>query len=113
MTQTTKPITIADLNDAFRLQPFGGPVRGMLLMTRGIAALEAEQKTRILRTVQTFRAFTPENDPWHEHDFGCFQDEGVRVMWKFDYYADAHLNTGAESGLDCYRVLTILLAEEY
>jgi hypothetical protein len=59
------------LNDRFRSTLVGGTV----LITCGVAALGPEAQTRILAAVQAFDAFTPDNDPWGEHDFGALEIE--------------------------------------
>jgi hypothetical protein len=60
---------------------------------------------------------TKNNDPHGEHDFGAFYINGVgKISWKIDYYADASCAWGSEDPSDaarCYRVLTIMRAEEY
>ena len=115
MHQTrTTPLTIAELNDAFRrCLGISRAVPGRALLTSGVAALPEHELAQVLRAVQAFAAFTPGNDPWKEHDYGRVEAGATIVLFKFDYFADASLTTGAESGLDCYRVLTIMLPEEY
>lgn len=102
---------IRALNDALRTTFRGGRV----LVTQGIRALPLELNASVLQAVQAFDAFTPENDPHGEHDFGSFELEGHRIMWKVDYYNRA-LDGGSEDPADpkvTTRVLTIMLAEEY
>ena len=69
----------------------------------------------IREKVETFDAFTPDNDPHGEHDFALLQVAGQNVMFKIDYY-DRGMTGGSEdpsdANLTC-RVLTILLASEY
>lgn len=108
------PPSIATLNDAFRAAlPFGAG--GRAVMTRAVASLPVEQLARILDAVRTFAAFTSANDPYGEHDCGRFELDGETVLFKFDYYADAQMEWGAEDGggPSCYRVLTIMLAADY
>ena len=57
---------IAALNDSFRTTYQGG----ILVLTAGIQALPEETQVGILHAVRTFTAFTPDNDPHQEHDFG-------------------------------------------
>ena len=60
-----------------------------------------------------FDAFTKDNDPWHEHDFGKFSVGGEEYMFKIDYY-DENLQYGADPLTQPFRrVLTILRADEY
>ncbi|NHK29625.1 DUF3768 domain-containing protein [Parvularcula flava] len=116
--------TIAKLNDQLRAR-VGVPVflganepqLGTILMTHGIMALEAEQIVDVWMRVRSFSAFTEDNDPYGEHDFGSIiLATGERVFFKIDYYTDDSFSAGAEDPADpakSYRVLTIMLAEEY
>ena len=65
--------------------------------------------------MSAFNAFSPENDPYDEHDFGAFALRGHEVSWKIDYY-DAAMEWGSKDPANpdiTTRVLTIMLAEEY
>jgi hypothetical protein len=94
-------------------------VVGRLVQTRGINALPDHIKSAIRQRVEMFDNFTPDNDPYGEHDFGAFtfdhEGESLRIFWKIDYYA-LDLLHGSEDPADpaqTTRVLTIMLAEEY
>jgi hypothetical protein len=103
--------TIAEQNDALRRLGAGGS----LFVTAGIAALSREAQAAILAQVRDFDAFTPENDPYGEHDFGSFVFGGHTIFWKIDYY-DKKLEMGSPNPADpavTRRVLTVLLSEEY
>lgn len=67
--------------------------------------------------MQTFAAFSEDNDPHREHDFGAFDLPSVgRIFWKIDCCADRTVNAGSEDPADparCYRVLTVMRASEY
>jgi hypothetical protein len=98
-------------NDNFRSTGIGGKV----LLTRGITALPEEDQSDIMQKVRAFDAFTEDNDPYREHDFGSFTHNGHKVFWKIDYY-DPSMTYGSEDPSDnqkTIRVLTIMLAEEY
>jgi hypothetical protein len=102
---------IRALNDEFRRTFHGGKV----MMTSGINALPDAEKARILEKVRTFDAFSRDNDPHLEHDFGAFEEGGHKVFFKLDYY-DATMQFGSEDPADpasTTRVLTIMLASEY
>lgn len=71
---------IRELNDRAR-QTFTGC---RVLVTPGVHALD--QTPDILALVQRFDGFTPDNDPYGEHDFGSFRFRGETIFWKFDYY---------------------------
>jgi hypothetical protein len=103
---------IAFLNDMCR-RAMG--VAGRLIQTSGICALPPIEQSVIRERVETFDAFTPDNDPHGERDFGAFEYNGNRIFWKIDYY-DRTLSKGSEDPSDprlTVRVLTIMLASEY
>jgi hypothetical protein len=108
----TKRERIVELNDLCRTAM---GVAGRLVQTEGISALPASDQSAIREKVELFDAFTPENDPHGEHDFGAFEHNGERIFWKIDYYAQ-DLTHGSEDPSDpkqTVRVLTIMLASEY
>lgn len=97
---------IAAKNDDFRRNMSGCTV------TRGIAAMSTAVN-EIFVKVRDFSAFTEDNDPYEEHDFGSFEVLGQKVFWKIDYY-DEELKRWCDPLSDeCHRHLTIMLAEEY
>jgi len=100
---------IAALNDRAR-QTF---MEYRVIITAGVQALE--NVDAILRQVQLFDAFTPNNDPYGEHDFGAIRYQGQTIFWKIDYYdLDLHMHSPDPSDdTVTARVLTIMLAEEY
>lgn len=105
---------IAQQNDAFRL---GAPhLKGERVHTQGIDALGLEAVLHIWSCVRGFDAFTSDNDPYGEHDFGSFDHPlAGKIFWKIDYY-DLDLKYGSEDPADpskTKRVLTVMLASEY
>ena len=102
---------IRHLNDAFRRTFVGGAV----VVTAGVEALPAAKRKAILAKVQVFDAFTEDNDPHGEHDFGVIEDGDVRCFWKIDYY-DREMELMSPDPSDpevTTRVLMIMLADEY
>lgn len=99
---------IAALNDKFRQMGEGGHV----FLTRGVSALGEAMITAAREAVRTYDAFTPENDPYGEHDFGSFKIEEYRFFWKIDAY-DPPESYGDDDSWRPTRLLTIMLAEEY
>ena len=108
---------IAALNDRFRSSSVPDGVRGMKVMTGGIAALDQTTRLEVWIAVQQFSDFTEDNDPYREHDFGAFDHpKAGKVFWKIDCFDDEACSYGSEHPYDpkrSYRVLTIMLAEEY
>ena len=102
---------IADLNDAFRTSLAGGRI----MVTAGVAALGQRTQVEALRAVRTFNAFTPDNDPYGEHDFGSFNVAGQQFFWKIDYFDPSlsrHTDDATKPAITV-RVMTIMLTEEY
>jgi hypothetical protein len=104
---------IRTLNDALRTNP--SPSRGEVYLTRGVADRGAAFVANALAKVQSFSAFTPENDPHGEHDLGAVDVHGEHVFWNIDYYDRASESASPDPAdpEQTRRVLTILLAEEY
>lgn len=99
------------INDNFRRTLNGGSI----MLTSGIRALPQNDITQILFLVQNFNDFTPENDPYKEHDFGKIIYHGLIIFWKIDYYDEYFLYQSIDPTNEqiTNRVLTIMLAEEY
>lgn len=111
MTDVLK--TIQRLNDQFRSQIVTH--RQGAFITSGVAALGQEAVERIIRTVATFDDFCRRNDPFSEHDFGCFDAEGSRIYFKIDYYDRdlADLSLDPADPTVTVRIITVMLAGEY
>lgn len=121
----TRAERIARLNDLAR-RAMG--IACLVVATEGIRALPEADQSRFRELVETFDAFTPDNDPYGERDFGAIYqgvdgvwstlrpvDVAVTVFWKIDAY-DRELRFGSEDPADpavTLRVLTIMLAGEY
>lgn len=103
-------------NDAFRKAGFAIPYTvGRKVHTAGIAGLEPNVIADIWEKVAAFDAFTLDNDPHGEHDFGAFDHPTAgRIFWKIDYYDETY-QYGARNPASpsSRRVLTVMLAEEY
>lgn len=105
-------MTIRELNDLARTAM---GICSRVVQTRGISALPEAEQSRIREKVELFTAFTKDNDPYGEHDFGSFEHEGHAIYWKIDYY-DKNMEFGSEDPADpqkTTRLLTIMLREEY
>lgn len=102
---------VRELNDSFR-QTFVG---GVVLLTDGIHAIEEEIRKDILKKVRDFDNFEFENDPYQEHDFGGFDHQGDRILFKIDVY-DRRMKGASPNPADpavTTRVLSIMLASEW
>lgn len=111
-SDAARRVRIAELNDRFRTAEGGS---GRVHWTRGITRRSLRDQAAILHKVETFSAFTPENDPHGEHDFGAFEHNGHRIVWTIHYYTPdlEHSSPDPADPTQTLRVLTVMLAEEY
>lgn len=102
---------IAMLNDYLRTTFQGGRV----VATQGVSSLPQETQSAIIQAIQTFSAFTPDNDPYKEHDCAVVEVQGIKVIWKFDYFAQDMMHHSPDKADPnvTNRVMTIMLANEY
>jgi hypothetical protein len=102
---------IRELNDQLRTTGIGGRI----FITRGVAERGRGFLQRAIAELKAFSAFDEANDPHREHDFGGFEIGGETVLFKIDYY-DLTLTYRADDPADpdrCFRVLTLMMAEDY
>ena len=119
---------IARLNDLAR-RAMG--IACTVVATVGFRSLPDTDQSCVRELIETFDAFTDDNDPHGERDFGCIyqlgdgcwtterprvrEDERERVFWKLDYY-DRDLQFASDDAANpaiTRRVLTMMLADEY
>ena len=101
------------LNDAFRTSLSAD--LGRIVVTSGVASLDAETIALILDSVRTYDRFGEGIDPYGEHDMGRFTVGGEDYYWKIDYY-DRNLEFRSPDPADpsvTSRVLTIMRVDEY
>lgn len=111
-TPVDKTGEIRRLNDALRR---GESQDGMIVVTAGVRALGQEFLAEVTRAIATFDAFTEDNDPHGEHDFGALAVQGEKLFFKIDVYdlsMTAHSPDPADPKVT-RRVLTIMRADEY
>lgn len=99
------------LNDQLRQTHQGGQV----MLSQGIAALEASEVAEILAKVAQFDDFSPANDPHQEHDCAAIEWQGQRVLFKVDYY-DPTLTRHSDDEADpsiTERVMAVMFSSEY
>jgi Protein of unknown function (DUF3768) len=102
---------VAELNDLVRTEMKGG---------KWVATSGAQATGLVVPAlyvlITKFDQFTESNNPHGERDMGMIEVRGTSIMWKIDTYENAECRYGAEEPWDpdvSYRVLTILLPEEY
>jgi len=106
---------VCELNDNLRWNLFAPTPHGEVILTAGVSALRDDDRFVLLDEVRCFEDFTPNNDPYGEHDFGRIDFRGGRYFWKIDYYDNdmaAHSPDKSDPALT-RRVLTIMRADEY
>lgn len=111
MNENANAAKIRALNDAFRQTGRGGRI----MLTQGIQAMGEKAVKEIITKIAAFDAFTGDNDPWNEHDFGKIIHDGQKVLYKIDYY-DKAMEYGSPDPSDpkvTTRVMTVMTAEEY
>jgi len=82
-----------------------------MMLTRGVQGLK--NIGRLVESIRWYSTFTPDNDPYGEHDFGTLQFEGQKIFWKIDYYDQKLERWEDPVSPKCKRVLTVMLADEY
>jgi hypothetical protein len=110
-TDLERTACIRKLNDKFRRDRSGGYV----CITNGVAALGYDAYIGILMAVAAFDNFTPDNDPYGEHDFGSLTVGPHRLFWKIDYYdrSERYASPDPADPTVTSRLLTVMLASEY
>jgi hypothetical protein len=106
-----KTARIRALNDQLRTSLTGG----IAVFTPGVAALGPAAVERIVKTIMVYDDFCNANDPHQEHDFGTFDVEDHRILFKIDYFDKAmtfHSPDPADPSVT-ERVITVMPAEEY
>ena len=82
------------------------------MMTAAVSALPDDVRARAIELTRTFDDFTPDNDPHNEHDFGSFEIDDQKFIFKHDLYEEPDVKSANGESV-VTRVLTIMLAEEY
>ena len=102
---------ISYLNDQLRIMGQGGQI----VATQGFSALPQETQQTAVQMIRGFSTFTPDNDPYKEHDFGSVEVQGQKIFWKIDYYDQSmqYQSPDPTNPNVTNRVMTIMLASEY
>lgn len=80
MVDAVRAAKIRRLNDDSRIHYRNA----RFMITKGVLALGIELKA--IDAFRKFRAFTPDNDHWGEHNCFLFEVEGHKLIAKCDYY---------------------------
>lgn len=102
---------IRELNDALRIHRLGGS----FVITEGIAALGPSAVNRLIKAVTEFDHFNEDNDPYGHGDCAVMTVEGIKIIWKIDYYdlSRRYHSPDAADPKVTSRILTIMRADEY
>lgn len=116
---------LAVQNDAFRkamasVEVDGALIEGEFYITPAVRDLPREILGRLLREVRTFDSYTPDDDPYGEHDFTTVKidvdGETQTFFFKIDYYSDSSKTYGSDDPVDptkTFRTGTLMLASDY
>jgi len=97
--------TISEKNDKFRREFDPNAIK--IVVTSGVA--NSTNIEKVINAVRIFDEFTPDNDPYREHDMAFFRVDGEMYFFKFDYYDDKYEYFKEDGN----RVLTIGRASDY
>jgi hypothetical protein len=88
---------------------------GAAVITPGIDALGEENVERIVQAVAAYADLSHASNPHEGHDFGAFEADGHKVIFKIDYLDKSlqHHSPDPANSSVTERVITIMLAEEY
>jgi hypothetical protein len=104
-------LSIQKLNDALRIHRMGGTI----VITPGIAGLGPSAVNQIMMAITSFNGFNGDNDPYAEHDCAVMTVNGVKIIWKIDYFdlsRTYHSPNPADLNVTS-RVMTVMRADEY
>jgi len=113
MTPEERTNQIRDLNDELRLN--GRALNGRMVAMGQLGQDDREKIIRVYRAAAVFDDWEGGDDPYGEHDFGKFEVDGERFMFKIDYYSldEAHGSEHPEDQNTTIRVMTLMYAEDY
>ncbi|MBB1249149.1 DUF3768 domain-containing protein [Rhizobium sp. G21] len=102
---------ISELNDRLRIHGSGGRI----LFTAGVQSLSDERRQQLFDAIKSYSAFTPDNDPYGEHDFGEVEIDTTSIMFKIDYYdlSESFSSPNPADPAVTTRIMTIMLSDEY
>jgi hypothetical protein len=110
-TQSDRTSEMRRLNDQLRTTFVGGAI----VITSGVDSLTLGRRSALMSAVRNFNAFSADDDPYGEHDFGAIDLTGEKFFFKIDYY-DRSMEGASPDPADprcTTRVMTIMRADEY
>jgi len=87
---------------------------GHVIITRAVGQLELATLLEITKAVREFDAFTADDEPWDEHDFGQVIVDGQSYFWKI-YAHDPGMASGSTDTTDeaaTRRIIRIMTENE-
>ena len=87
-------------------------VTGAIYLTTAFRSQSDMWVIGALQTIRNFTAFNSENDPCDEHNLILTRYDGKGIRAQFSYYEDERMGVRVKDAEDCYRVLTIGMADE-
>jgi hypothetical protein len=110
MTLDERARQIAHANDLLRRTCAGS----YLKISSGVSALPPKVIADALMQMRAYDKFTPQNDPYREHDFGSFRADGHEFYFRIDAL-NATLTGPAPDpfAADTKRICTLMLSSEY
>lgn len=106
---------ITQLNDELRKARGLNIGKNKVFATTGVSSKGQNFLISAITAMVEFDAFTADNDPTGERDFGKVVVSGQDIFWKIDYYDDTCRGASPDPSDPevTVRVLTIMLSEEY
>ncbi len=114
--EVEQQVKIRELNDKLRHNRYHtAPGHNMIVLTGALAQMDKQLHIAAVINVAGFDAFSEDNDPQGEHNFGQLNILAEQIMFKIDYY-DLDLKTSFEEPSNpevARRVLSFFLASDY
>lgn len=111
---------IRETNDRLRKTGYDAS-KMMVILSGALSNDDPSYHAYVMEKVRSFDAFTEDNDPHGEHDFGTIKvepfgdNDEATIMWQINYY-DLALRYGSDEPWNeakTRRTLTIFYAEDY
>lgn len=115
--EVEQQVKIRELNDKLRHNRYPtAPGHKMIVLTGALAQMDGPLRTAAVINAAGFDAFSEDNNPQGEHDFGQLTILAEQIMFKLDCYYDLDLKTSSEEPSNpemTRRVMSLFLASDY